>query len=142
MLYSLERGFIEDKPEDSVSQNQWSPILLRKDEGRKSGKALTQPLKGKTTSETPSTVKTAAGAIYRKVKLPKPRSVCRIKRTIVAPRQGKILKRSNKRNRNDDLANRKKLTIVGRKMNYCHGSKHWIRRKREKNSGQSDRGHL
>ena len=32
----------------------------------KSRKALTKPLKGKVTSETPSTVKTAAGAIYRK----------------------------------------------------------------------------
>ena len=31
MLYSWERGFIEDKPEDSVSQSQWSPILIRKD---------------------------------------------------------------------------------------------------------------
>ena len=66
LLNSWERGFIEDKPEDSVSQNQWSPILLRKYEGRRSGKALTKPLKGKVTSETPSTVKTAAGAIYRK----------------------------------------------------------------------------
>ena len=66
LLYSWERRFIEDKPEDSVSQNQWSPILLQEDEGRRSGKALTNPLKGKVTSETPSTVKTAAGAIYRK----------------------------------------------------------------------------
>ena len=66
LLYSWKRGFIEDKPEDIVSQNQWSPILLRKDEGRRSGKALTNPLKGKVTSETPSTVKTAAGAVYRK----------------------------------------------------------------------------
>ena len=40
--------------------------MLRKDEGWKSGKALTKPLKGKVTSETPSTVKTADGAIYRK----------------------------------------------------------------------------
>ena len=66
MLYSWERGFIEDKREDSVSQNQWSPILLQKDEGRRSGKALTNRLMGKVTSETPFTVKTAAGAIYRK----------------------------------------------------------------------------
>ena len=66
MLYSWERGFIEDKPEDSVSQRQWSPKLIRKDEGRKNGKALAKPLKGKVVSETPSTVKTAAGAIYRK----------------------------------------------------------------------------
>ena len=41
LLYSWERGFIEDKPENIVSQNQWTPILLRKDEGRKSVKALT-----------------------------------------------------------------------------------------------------
>ena len=41
LFYSWERGFIEDKPEDIVSQNQWTPILLRKDEGRKSVKALT-----------------------------------------------------------------------------------------------------
>ena len=30
MLYSWERSFIEDKPEDSVNQSQWSPILIRK----------------------------------------------------------------------------------------------------------------
>ena len=73
MLYSWERGFFEGKPEDSVSQDQWSPILLRKDEGRRSGKTLTKPLKGKVTSETQSTVKTAAGAIYRKSDIAKAR---------------------------------------------------------------------
>ena len=57
MLYSWERGFIEDKPEDIVSERQWSPILLRKDEGRKSGEALTKPLKGKVVAEAPSTIK-------------------------------------------------------------------------------------
>ena len=40
LLYWSERGFIEDKSADTVSQNQWSPILLRKDEARRSGKAL------------------------------------------------------------------------------------------------------
>ena len=61
MLYSWERGFIEDKPENSVSQDQWSPILLRKNEGRRSRKALTKPLKGKVTSETQSTVDSCWG---------------------------------------------------------------------------------
>ena len=40
--------------------------FLRKDEQRKIGKALTIPLKEKIVAETPSTVKTAAGAVYRK----------------------------------------------------------------------------
>ena len=63
LLYSWEYGFIEAKPEE-VEQR--SPNLLRKDEGRKSGKTLTNPLKGKVQKETPNTVKTATGAIYRK----------------------------------------------------------------------------
>ena len=42
MLYSWERGFIEDKPELTTNQCHSSPILIRKDEGRKSGKALTK----------------------------------------------------------------------------------------------------
>ena len=75
MLYSWERGFIEYKPEDIVSQRQWSSILIRKDEGRRSGKALTKPLKGKVVSETPSAVKTAAGAIYRKSDIAKAKVV-------------------------------------------------------------------
>ena len=66
MLYSWKRGFIEDKPETIFNQRQSSPILIRKDEGRKSGKALMKPLKGRVVSKTPSTVKTAAGSIYRK----------------------------------------------------------------------------
>ena len=66
MLYSWKRGFVEDKPDDIVNQRQSSPILLRKDEGRKSGNAFTKPLKGKVVTETPSTVKTSAGSIYRK----------------------------------------------------------------------------
>ena len=66
MLYSWKRGFIEDKPETIFNQRQSSPILIRKDEGRKSGKALMKPLKGRVVTETPSTVKTAAGSIYRK----------------------------------------------------------------------------
>ena len=40
--------------------------FLQKNEQRKSGKALTIQLKGKIIAETPSTVKTAAGAVYRK----------------------------------------------------------------------------
>ena len=65
LLYSWEEGFIEDKPNEEQN-NAWSPVLLRNDENRKSGKALTN-YKGKVTSQTPSTVKTAAGAIYRKI---------------------------------------------------------------------------
>ena len=75
MLYSWERGFVEDKPEDIINQRQWSLILLRKDEGRKSGKALTKPLKGKVVAETPSTVKKAAGSIYRKSDIAKAKFV-------------------------------------------------------------------
>ena len=51
----------------------WSGSFLRKHEQRKSGKALTIPLKGKIVSETPSTVKTAAGAVYRKSDIAKSR---------------------------------------------------------------------
>ena len=71
LLYSWERRFGEDKPDDTMSQNQWSLILSRKDEARRSRKALTSPLKGKITSETPSTIKTAAGAVYRKIDIAK-----------------------------------------------------------------------
>ena len=62
LLYSWEYGFIEDKPEELEP----STNLLRQDESRKSGKALTNPLKGKVVSETAHIVKTAAGAVYRK----------------------------------------------------------------------------
>ena len=65
LLYSWEKGFIEDKPAEEQN-NAWSPVLLRKDENRKSGKALTNPLEAKVTSQTPFTVKTASGAVYRK----------------------------------------------------------------------------
>ena len=65
LLYSWEKGFIEDKPAEEQN-HAWSPILLCKDENRNSGKALTNSLKGKVTSQTRSTVKTAAVAIYRK----------------------------------------------------------------------------
>ena len=60
LLYSWEKGFIEEQ------NNVWPPVLLCKDEIRNSGKALTNLLEGKVTSQTPSTVKTAAGAVYRK----------------------------------------------------------------------------
>ena len=64
LLYSWERGFIE--VEQPAINDNWSGSFLRKHEQRKSGKALTIPLKGKIVSETPSTIKTAAGAVYRK----------------------------------------------------------------------------
>ena len=64
LLYSWERGFIEDK--QTTSNDSWPGSFLRKHEQRTSGKALTIPLKGKIVAETPSTVKTAAGAVYRK----------------------------------------------------------------------------
>ena len=52
-----------------------SPTLLRKDDIRKSGKALTNPLKGKVQSELPHTVKTAAGAVYHKSDIAKAKIV-------------------------------------------------------------------
>ena len=64
LLYSWQYGFIEDKPEEDALSG--SPTLISKDDNRKSGKALTNPLKGKVQSESPHTVKTAAGAVYRK----------------------------------------------------------------------------
>ena len=71
LFYSREQGFIEDK-QSAVTDN-WSGSFLRTHEQRKSGKALTIPLKGKIVSETPSTVKTAAGAVYRKSDIAKSR---------------------------------------------------------------------
>ena len=64
MIYSWEKGFVEDKVENQCK----SPpkTILRKDPLRKSGQALTRPLKGKIASETESTIKTSAGSIYRK----------------------------------------------------------------------------
>ena len=64
LVYSWERGFIEYK--QTTSKEDLSGSFLRKHEQRKSGKALTIPLKSKIVSETPSTIKTAAGAVYRK----------------------------------------------------------------------------
>ena len=71
LLYSWERGFIVDK--QTAETDNWSGNLLRKHEKRKSGKALTIPLKGKIVAETPSTVKTAVGAVYRKSDIAKSR---------------------------------------------------------------------
>ena len=64
MIYSWEKGFVEDKVENQCK----SPpkTILRKDPLRKSGQALTRPIKGKIASETDSTIKTSAGSIYRK----------------------------------------------------------------------------
>ena len=68
LLYSWEKGFVEDKPKGS----EWnSHYLICKDETRKSGAALTKPFKGKVATESPKTVTTAAGAVYRKSDLPK-----------------------------------------------------------------------
>ena len=73
LLYSWQYGLIEDKPqEDTLAE---SSTLLRKDENRKSGKALTNPLEGKVQSELPHTVKTAAGAVYRKSDIAKAKIV-------------------------------------------------------------------
>ena len=97
MLSSWERGFIEDKPEDSVSQRRWSPILISKDEGRKRGKALTKPLKGKIVSETRSTVKTAAGAIYRKSDIAKAKVIVQDKLDHRRPPTGEEPKKKKQR---------------------------------------------
>ena len=64
LLYSWETDYIEDK--QTTSDDSLPGSFLRKHEQRKSGKALTLPLKGKIVAETPSTIKTAAGAVYRK----------------------------------------------------------------------------
>ena len=71
LLYYWQYGFIEDKPEEAEFEISGSPNLLRKDENGKSGKALTNPLKGKVQSETPHTMKTATGAVYRKTDMAK-----------------------------------------------------------------------
>ena len=63
LLYSWEMGFVEDKPKWS----EWnSHNLSRRDETRKSGAALTKPFKVKVAVDSPKTVTTAAGAVYRK----------------------------------------------------------------------------
>ena len=64
MIYSWEKGFVEDKVENQCK----SPpkTILRKDPLRKSGQALTRQLKMKIASETDSTIKTSTGSIYRK----------------------------------------------------------------------------
>ena len=64
MIYSWEKGFIEDKePEQRKSPPK---TILRKDPLRKSGQALTKQLKGKIATEKDSTIKTATSSIYRK----------------------------------------------------------------------------
>ena len=64
LLYSWEREIVEDKP--TSPSRDLSANLLRKDDNRKSGAALTNPLKGTVALETPALVTTAAGSIYRK----------------------------------------------------------------------------
>ena len=70
LLYSWEKGFVEDKPKGS----EWnSHNLSRRDETRKNGAALTKQFKGKDAFDSPKTVTTAAGAVCQKsdlVKLP------------------------------------------------------------------------
>ena len=68
LLYPWEKGFVEDKPKGS----EWNGHnLSRRDETRKSGAALTKPFKGKVLFDSPKTVTTAAGAVYRKSDLAK-----------------------------------------------------------------------
>ena len=68
LLYSWEKGFVENKSKGS----EWnSHKLSRRDETRKSGAALTKPFKGKVIFDSPKTVTTAAGAVYRKSDLVK-----------------------------------------------------------------------
>ncbi|XP_063710349.1 uncharacterized protein LOC134838928 isoform X3 [Symsagittifera roscoffensis] len=69
LLYPWEKRFIEDKPNRDTGP--MSSNFLRKHEQKKSGKALTIPLKGKLIAETPSTVETAAGAVYIKIDIAK-----------------------------------------------------------------------
>ena len=64
MIYSWEKGFIENKEAEHIQSPQ--KTILRKDPLRKSGQALTKQLKGKIATETNSTVKTTNGSIYRK----------------------------------------------------------------------------
>ena len=68
LLYSWERGFVEDKPIGSEwnSQNK-----LRRDENLKNWAGLTKPFKGKVAAESPKAITTAAGAVYRKNDLAK-----------------------------------------------------------------------
>ena len=68
LLYSWEKGFVEDKPKGSEWNNH---NLSRRDETRKSGAALKKPFKGKVAFDSPKTVTTAAGAVYRKSELVK-----------------------------------------------------------------------
>ena len=72
MIYSWEKGFVEDKVENQCK----SPpkTILRKDPLRKSGQALTRQLKGKIASETDSTIKTSTGSIYRKSDIGQPKT--------------------------------------------------------------------
>ena len=65
MIYSWEKGFIEDK-EEEITQSP-KRTTLRKDDLRNIGQALTKRLKGKKVRESNSTIKTSAGSIYRKL---------------------------------------------------------------------------
>ena len=64
MIYSWEKGFIEDKEVEHIKS--LPKTILRKDPLRKSGQALTKQLKGRKATETDSTIKATTGSIYRK----------------------------------------------------------------------------
>ena len=64
MIYSWEKRFIEDKEQEKTQSPK--KLIFCKDELRKSGQALTKPLKGKISTKTGSTFKTSTGSIYRK----------------------------------------------------------------------------
>ena len=72
-MYSWQYGFIEDKTQEDTLPG--SSTLLRKNENRKIGKALMNPLKRKVQSESPHKVKSAAGAVYRKSDIAKAKIV-------------------------------------------------------------------
>ena len=73
MIYSWEKGFVEDKVENQCKS--LPKTILQKDPLRKSGQVLTRPLKGKIASETDSTIKTSVGSIYRKSEIAQSKTV-------------------------------------------------------------------
>ena len=87
LRYSWQYGFIEDTPQEA--ERSGSPNLLRKDDHKKSGKALRNPLKGKVQSETPHTVKTAVDAVFGKSDIAK-------QKLTQASRKKKIQRRKRK----------------------------------------------
>ena len=114
LLYSWERGFIEDK--QGAETDNWSRNFLNKHKQRKSGKALTIPLKGEIVSETASTVKTAAGAVYRTS------DIARSKVPVPSTASGSEKKRSPTQGRSQEVSSRRqyhsmKRTTVNQRRN-------------------------